>query len=231
MLGASAICAGAAISLVNGYSADVRAQVGPLVPTVVARERIPRGRAITPSNAHVYLAERQIPRRYLPPGSFRAASQALGLRASVGIPAGSYVGPAQLGAGAAADDGRRSSPVAGDVRVVEVAVAGAGALTDVLRPGARADVIVTSERGPGDARSYVALQKVEVVDFRSEGGDSAAPGGHDADAVAALRVTLRQAVLLTAAQNFARELRLVPRPPADRRTLPPTAVAAADLHP
>jgi pilus assembly protein CpaB len=34
---------------------------------------------------------------------------------------------------------------------------------------------------------------------------------------ASLRVTLRQAVYLAAAQDFARELRLLPRAPGDRR--------------
>jgi len=36
-------------------------------------------------------------------------------------------------------------------------------------------------------------------------------------ATATLRVTLKQAVYLTAAQNFAREVRLLPRAPGDRR--------------
>jgi pilus assembly protein CpaB len=230
MFGASALCAGAAVSLVNGYAADVRAQVGPLVPAVVSRDRIPRGRAITPSSARKYLSERRVPRRYVPPGSFRSASQALGLRARTAVPAGSYVGGAQLGTEnsgghAPAHAGR------GGARVVEITVAGAGALAGVLRPGERVDVIVTSERGAGEAHSYLALQRVELVDFRPEGGESTVAGERAGGVVAALRVTLRQAVLLTAAQNFARELRLVPRPPGDRRTLPATAVSAADLHP
>jgi pilus assembly protein CpaB len=34
-------------------------------------------------------------------------------------------------------------------------------------------------------------------------------------ALATLRVSLRQAIYLTAADNFAREIRLLPRPPGD----------------
>jgi pilus assembly protein CpaB len=34
-------------------------------------------------------------------------------------------------------------------------------------------------------------------------------------ALATLRVTLRHAIYLTAADNFAREIRLLPRPPGD----------------
>jgi pilus assembly protein CpaB len=37
-----------------------------------------------------------------------------------------------------------------------------------------------------------------------------------ATALATLRVTVRQAVYLTAADNFAREIRLLARPPGDR---------------
>jgi hypothetical protein len=51
--------------------------------------------------------------------------------------------------------------------------------------------------------------------------DGAAPYATGADAgggptaIATLRVTLRQAVYLTAADNFAREIRLLARPPGD----------------
>ena len=41
--------------------------------------------------------------------------------------------------------------------------------------------------------------------------------GQDSDKlIATLRVTVRQAVYLTAAQNFAQEVRLLPRPAGDR---------------
>ena len=44
-----------------------------------------------------------------------------------------------------------------------------------------------------------------------------------------LRVTVRQAVYLTAAQNFAREVRLLPRPPGDRGRSGRTVVSADGL--
>jgi pilus assembly protein CpaB len=75
---------------------------------------------------------------------------------------------------------------------------------------------------------------VELLALRS--GTSGAAGGGEQDgaaaragAVATLRVGLRQAVYLTAAQNFAREVRLLPRPPGDRRRLGRTAVGAGSL--
>ncbi|MFL5826552.1 MAG: hypothetical protein ACJ76V_08525, partial [Thermoleophilaceae bacterium] len=49
------------------------------------------------------------------------------------------------------------------------------------------------------------------------GGQPADPSKGVSTSLATLRVTLRQAVFLTAAQSFARELRLLPRPPGERR--------------
>ena len=47
--------------------------------------------------------------------------------------------------------------------------------------------------------------------------------------MATLRVTVRQAVYLTAAQNFAREIRLLARAPGDRRRQGGTSVGAGQL--
>jgi pilus assembly protein CpaB len=209
----------------------VRAQVGPLVSVVVARKQVARDEVLTPAAAFAHLTERRVPGRFVPSDSLRSARHAIGLRALVRIPTGSYVGEAQLGpprTGArGAYFGRR------EARLVEVRVSGAAAVRDFLRPRAPVDVLITSERGPGPPRTYLALQRVELVDLRPAGeGDSVeSPGARAADAVAALRVTLRQAVLLTAAQNFARELRLVPRPAGDGRRFPSTVVSSGDLHP
>jgi pilus assembly protein CpaB len=227
LLGLSAVCAGLAMSLVNGYANNVRAQVGPLVSVVVATKELSRGKLVTPPVALGQLSQRQVPVRFVSPDSLRSTQDALGLRTLVRIPAGSYVGDSQLGP----PDDRSSAPIESGraARLVEVPVSGATTTAQVLRPGTRVDVLITSERGTGAPRTYLALQRVQLVSLRplqAESGGDSAP-----DSVAALRVTLRQAVLLTAAQNFARELRLVPRPAGDDRVFPPTAVVASDLHP
>jgi pilus assembly protein CpaB len=100
----------------------------------------------------------------------------------------------------------------------------------------RVDVLVTSEQSEQVGRSgrtYLALQRIELTDLRprQEGDAVANADAHQADSVATLKVTLRQAVLLTAAQNFAREVRLVPRPRGDDRRLRATAVSAEQLRP
>ncbi len=83
------------------------------------------------------------------------------------------------------------------------------------------DVIVSTEAHEGAGRAFVALEDVELLGLRggAEGagyGGEAESGGPVPTAVATLRVTLRQAVYLTAAENFGREVRLLVRPPGDR---------------
>jgi hypothetical protein len=50
-----------------------------------------------------------------------------------------------------------------------------------------------------------------------------------ADGRVTLRATLRQAVLLTAADNFAREVRVIPRAPGDQRRYGTLAIGAGRL--
>jgi pilus assembly protein CpaB len=226
MLGASAICAGLALSAVDRYADDVEARVGPPVRAVVAVRDIPRGRVVTPALAATTLAESEVPRRFAPPGALRSRAKAVGLETSSALAAGDYVGRLQLrpprgGRGA-------SARWSGDTRLVEVAVAGVRTIAEALRTGGVVDVLITTERG-GTPRTFLALQRVPVAGFEAGEVSSAGEGSAAADGRVTLRVTLRQAILLTAAENFAREVRVVPRAPGDTRRLGPTSVAAAGL--
>ena len=64
----------------------------------------------------------------------------------------------------------------------------------------------------GTGRSFVALENVELLELRAAGGAdfaSGEPREAPADtALATLRVTVRQAVYLTAAENFGHEVAL-----------------------
>jgi len=222
LLGAAVACAGLAASSVSRYANDVSAQVGPLATAVVARVAAPRGRAITARWAAGALEERSVPRRYVPPGALASPRQAIGRRLAVPLQPGDYVTSAALD-----PSGGSSKPAVqpgGGGRLVEIPVAGAGSIAAALHVGSRVDVLITTNGGAGGpSRTYLALQAADLVDFRPpESGD----GGK---ATATLRVTLRQAVLLTAAENFARELRLVPRPGGDSSRLGPVAVSAGRL--
>ena len=124
-------------------------------------------------------------------------------------------------------------------RAVQVAVAGGDPLSQAGGPGARVDVLVSTEPRDGAGRTFLALEDVELLALG--GADGAARLGRDegpgegtgaaatASTTATLRVTQRQAVYLTAAQNFAREVRLLPRPAGDARRAGRSAVSAAGL--
>ena len=221
MLGLAAVCAGLAASSVDRYTDDVSAQVGPLREVVVARTDLRRGTLVTAAVARTALELRRVPRRFVPPRSLVAPQQAIGFRTLATLSAGDYVGEAQLGT---ADPPRRGTPMQGG-RLVEIAVTGAESIGDALRPGAVVDVLVTTENNQRP-RTYLALQRVPLVDFRDT---AAARNREGADATATLRTTLRQAATLIAAENFAREVRVVPRAPGDVRRLGPTSVSAAAL--
>ncbi len=222
LLGMAAVCAGLAASSVDRYTDDVAAQVGPLQPVVIARRALARGTLVTPALARAALEHRRVPLRFAPPRSLSAPQQAVGFRTLAPLAAGDYVGTGQLGA--ARSSTRRDALRGG--RLVEVAVTGARTIGDALGPGALVDVLVTTDGDSGAPRTYLALQRIALVDFRSS---QVAGAGDGADATATLRTTLRQAATLIAAENFAREVRVVPRAPGDLRRLGPTSVAASAL--
>jgi pilus assembly protein CpaB len=217
LLGAAAACAGLAASSVSRYTNQVRAQVGPSVSVLTARADLARGTAITPDLARRALEERSVPVRFVPPQAATSLSEAIGQRLAVGLHRGDYLSRASFTGVARRSAGEESSG-----RLIELSVAGTGSLADMLRPGTRVDVLITTDGGSGGARTYLALQAAELVAFSGGGGVAG-----DAKASATLRVSLRQAVLLTAAQNFAREVRLVPRPPGNAGRLGAVGVSAA----
>jgi pilus assembly protein CpaB len=225
MAGTSLACAGVAVSAVQRERDEVRAQVGDLAPVVVAGGELRAGMRVTPARARDDLLLRRVPARFVPGGALRDPDEAVGLRLAVSLAAGDYVTRGHLRAVRRGGSGG-APPTRG--RLVEVPVAGAATIAEVLRPGATVDVLVTTAAGAGPARTYLALQRVTLVAFDAGGKDSGSDDGR-ASGTATLRVTLRQAIFLTAAQSFAREVRLVPRPAGDRRTVRPAQVSAAEV--
>jgi pilus assembly protein CpaB len=211
---------GLAATQVGQRVRDVEARVGPLVPVVVTTRPVRPDEELGPGR----LAVRRVPRRFAPADAVTELSEARGLRAGIALPPGSYLTEAAL-RGARADSDR--SPLRRGERAVEVAVSGGQALTGNAAPGARVDVLVSTERGGGGGKSFLALEDVELLGLRSGSGGDA--GNDRSDAVATLRVTLRQGVYLAAAQNFAREVRLLVRPPGDRARTGREAVDASGL--
>jgi pilus assembly protein CpaB len=216
-------CGGLAAAQVAERERSVEARVGPLVPVLVAARDLDAGERLRPDA----LALKRVPARFVPPDALGSATQLAGARTAVPVGAGGYVTAALLDAGT---DGADAGLANGE-RTVEIGVSGGGSPA-ALAPGSRVDVLVSTEAGPGGGRSFVALAGAELVALRPDPG----AGYSDADAEAAtpsalatLRVTLRQAVYLTAADNFSREIRLLARPPGDRSDGSGEAVSAAEL--
>lgn len=200
---------GLAASQVRERERSVAARVGPTVPVVVAARDLTAGARVSARA----LAVRQVPARFVPPDSFASAAAVVGLRPTAPIAAAGYV-TAGLFEGSR-DEHRATGGVRRGERAVTVEVSGAAGLA----AGSRVDVLVSTESSAGAGRTLMALAGAELLGLEA-GPTAAAPGERTGasgpTALATLRVTLRQAVYLTASDNFAREIRLLARPPGDR---------------
>ncbi|HYH58324.1 MAG TPA: SAF domain-containing protein [Thermoleophilaceae bacterium] len=222
-------CGLLAAASVNDKVEEVESRTGRPVEVVVAARDIGPGVRLARGRIARTLTLREVPERYAPRDGLTARGQAVGLEAAVPIPLGAYVTAPML-----RDPRARPVPVApmrqGE-RLVEVAVSGGRELAAAGLP-TRVDVLVTTEGHTGRGRTFVALEDVEVVAAHAAGAGAAADvDGAQADTIATLRVGTRAAVFLTAAQNFAREVRLLARPPGDRGRIGSAAVPGAGLEP
>lgn len=229
LLAVALAAGGLASSRVERRERGIEARVGPPVPVVVAVADLRQGQRIGEQQAARALAVRRVPARFAPPDALAAPEEAVGATLAAPVVAGGYLTAGTL---AAPGDGGEEpgAALAPGQRAVQVAVAGGAELADA-GPGALVDVVVTSERGEGHGRTYLALERVELLAARPGGDPGAAAEGAEAagTTLATLRVTLRQAVFLAAAQSFAREIRLLPRAPAERRRSGPLAVESGSL--
>lgn len=236
LLSLSLAAGGLAASQVRSKVRALDARVGGPVPVVVAARPLKADVELDPARARRFLAVRRVPARYVPRDALASVADAVGGRTAAPIGTGGYLTASVLSGG-----GRTGRSGAGPLRrgerAVEVSVAGGDALESSASPGSLVDVLVSTEPREGGGRTFLALESVELLALRPGGGAGSGGGGSaggegaaaTASAVATLRVTLRQAVYLTAAQNYAREVRLVPRPPGDRRRVGRSAVGAGGL--
>ena len=224
LLGLSLACGGIAASHVREREQELDERVGRMVPVVVAREELPPNTKLGERRAARALAVEQVPARFVPPDALAAPLEAVGLRTAAAIAPGGYVTAGALETG---DHAEQAGPLLSrGERAVEVDVAGGEALAEDAGPGARVDVLVTTDRRSGAGRTFVALENVELLGIRA-GSDAPTEAG--APMTATLRVGVRAAVYLAAAANFAREVRLLARSPNDRRRAGANGVDAAGL--
>lgn len=208
-----------AASDVAGREAALKERLGPTVAVLVTRTDLAAGTRLT----RRVLALRQVPARYVPAGAFSRPAEVGGLKAAVAIPAGSDVVAAVVRDPAApAGDAQGAPPPAlrAGERVADIVARGDARL---LAPGSRIDLLVTRETADGTGDTRLALQDAEVLAV-APAPAAEDVSGHGTDAgprvALSLRVSLREAVALAAAQNFARELRVLPRVAGDRRRMP-----------
>jgi pilus assembly protein CpaB len=211
------VCGWVAASDVRSREHRMKAGLGEFTTALVARSDLKAGKRIAGPDLRV----RRLPARFLPPDALRSSADALGLRAAVPIPRGAYVTASALASPAGSQDPGAAALAPGE-RALDVTVSNTGA-DELGGSGARVDVLVTTGRDGGPGRTNLALQDVQLLAVR--------PGsGQDSDhLVATLRVTVRQAVYLTAAQNFAQEVRLLPRPAGDRGSLGRLSIGGKQL--
>jgi len=204
LLGLALVLGALAASDVARREAAVRAQLGPAVDVVVARTDLASGRDVSARD----LAFRRVPARYAPVGVATVPETLVGRRLAVAVPRGGYLGAGQL----ATDPDVAGPPVRKGERAAEVVGLGA---PDLIVPGARVDVLVTRDgEGGAAAGTELALEDVEVLAARPAAPAARDDGGKRV--AATLRVSVRDAVYLAAAQSFAREVRLLPRAAGDR---------------
>jgi pilus assembly protein CpaB len=204
---------GLAASQVHERERRANERLGPSVEVLVAARDLRSGSRI----ARDAVALRRVPTRFAPPDALTSGAGVVGARLAVPVAAGGYLS-AGLFTGAA--EGPGPGGVRRGERAVTVEVTG-GTATAGLAPGVRVDVLVSSERGAGGGRTRLDLAGAELLRLSEStsggypGSDGAAESPGGPTALATLRVTLRQAVYLTAADNFAREIRLLARPPGE----------------
>jgi Flp pilus assembly protein CpaB len=202
---AALVCAALAATVAGRYRSRVEARYGPLRPVVVATLELPAGRPIEVGRAQTALAVRRVPASFVPPGALVRPADALGRAPGATIPAGSYVLGAQLAV--PKPDAPRDPGVGRGLRPVQVAVAGAEALSVGGSPpeGSRVDVVVSRQAGLGrSAEARIAATAVKLLALRS-------PSGPGEGWSATLAVTEQQALALIGAQSAGREIRLLPR--------------------
>lgn len=202
---AALVCALLAAMVAGRYRSRIEARYGPLRPVVVSIAELPAGEPIAPERVSSVLAVRRVPASFVPPGALVHPADALGRAPGAVIPSGSYVLDAQLAVPHA--DVPRAPGVGQGLRPVEVAVAGAQALTVSGSPeGSRVDVVVSRQAGLGrSASARIAATGVKVLALQS-------PVGPGEGWSATLAVTEQQALTLIGAQSAGREIRLLPEP-------------------
>jgi pilus assembly protein CpaB len=206
LLALALLLAALAAASVRRREAALERMLGPSALVLVTRAPLASGAPLAAARPTL----RSMPRRFAPPDAVASAGALAGAHAAVALPAGSTVTSAVLRV-----PGAGGVPALGPGERVADVVARADPAAVV--PGVRVDVLVTREAsGSRPGGTVLALEDVEVVGAHAAPSDGVSTDPGAALVAAALRVRVRDAVYLAAAESFARELRLLVRAPGDR---------------
>jgi pilus assembly protein CpaB len=183
------------------------ARPGPTAGVLVARVPIPAGTLLDPAGAEAVLALAAVPADLPLAGLVSDPRQVLGRRTAAPIGVGEPLTEAALGGAA----GLRPPPLGPGQRALAVPLEASAAAG--LAPGSRVDVIASAGEG-SNGRSVVVASGAEVLALDADRPADDGSSGHRASVT--LRVSLRTALRLSAALNFAREVRVLVRPPGER---------------
>lgn len=178
----------------------------PGVRVLVAARAIPAGEVIGGGAARGLLAFAMVPAAGVLPGMLVDPSEASGRRTVAPVSAGEPLTQAALGGA----PGLGPDPLVTGERAVAVPLRALGAAAGAPAPGSRVDVLASDGEGLA-GRTRVVVSGAEVLAIMR---DDPSQGDGSGDALL-LRVTAAQALEVTRALDFAREVRVVGRPASE----------------
>ncbi|HEU4802602.1 MAG TPA: SAF domain-containing protein [Solirubrobacterales bacterium] len=200
------VCGIASAGVASAYRDRVDEQLGETRPVLMLTRPLAAGSELR-GRILDRLEVREVPVRFLPPDAIADPAEVAGRRLAGTVPAGSYLLGSQLRSPAARPD--RGPRLKAALHPVDVTVSGAGALAG---PGAarRVDVVVAAEPVTGGrAKVSVAARGVRLLAIAPAAPGEETAAGSDGWS-ATLALTRQQALELIEAENFAREIRLIP---------------------
>jgi Flp pilus assembly protein CpaB len=198
------LAAGAAVATMR-----LSARSAPTTTVLVARVAIPAGTLLDAARAQELLALAAVPADLRLAGLLRDPRLVLGRRTAAPVAGGEPLTEAALGGAA----GTGPAPLGPGERALAIPLQGPVGSAAGVVPGGRVDVVASAGDGAG-GRSVVIASGAEVMAVNVD--DQAVERGQGNGLSVTLRVSLHTALRLSAALNFAREVRVLVRPPAER---------------
>lgn len=201
-------CALASVALASRYRDSGAVELGASLPVVVVERELPAGEEIERPQAREALTVREVPARFVPPDALGDPAEALGSRPQATVPAGSYLLGSHLATGSPESD-----RLAAGLRPIDITVADAEALQPAASAGSGrpplVDVVAADEPGSTvNPRVRVLAREAPLLGLARRRSGAV---GEGRAWQATLGLSRRDALRVIEAENFAREVRLLPR--------------------